>query len=296
MIKRSLLLLVASAFALTLLFSPGGEQAANAGVSPSMDAMSLDFVTTGNTASAIGANDDCIQAAAGAMVDIDVTADNIPTTNKLFGFYGTIAFSGAALTIQTVDIDFKIGVLAGSSPLDASGALPDSSGAWTVSAADLTTTPEASSESGDGVLARVTVEVNGALTSGLYNMALTFGTHTDPNNDTWDATVLNGGRIAVGTSTCADPFKQGDVDCNNLVNSIDALKVLRSNASLPVAQTEPCANIGTGASPNQMGNVDCSTTGVNSIDALKVLRFNASLAYTQTNPCVDIGETIVDNV
>jgi hypothetical protein len=35
----------------------------------------------------------------------------------------------------------------------------------------------------------------------------------------------HGGRISVGTSTCADPFKQGDVDCNNLVNSIDALKI-----------------------------------------------------------------------
>jgi hypothetical protein len=259
-----------------------------------MAAMSLDMDATGNTPSAIGTNDTCIHADPGASVDIDITADDIPTTNKMIAFSGTISFSGAALTIMAADLNYKLGVLAGPDPVDVSEALPDSSGTWDFSALD-TGDPATTAESGDGVLARVNVEVNGALTSGLYNMSLTFGYHYDTNNDAFAAMVLNGGRIAVGTSTCADPFKQGDVDCNNLVNSIDALKILRSNASLSVAQTEPCADIGTGASPNQMGNVDCSTpAGVNSIDALKILRFNASLPYAQSNPCVDIGQTTQD--
>jgi len=291
-IKRSLLLLVASAFALTLLFSPGGEQAANA-VGSSMDAMSLDMNIAGNTASAIGANDTCIPAAPGDMVFIDVTADNIPASNPMLAFDGAVAFSGATLTILDADtVNYKIKVLPGSFPASTSEAVPDDSGTWAFGAFDAGL---GTHESGDGVLARVTVEVNGALTNGLYNIALTQGRHVDPNNDPHTATVLNGGRIAVGTSTCADPFKQGDVDCNNLVNSIDALKILRSNASLSVSQSEPCADIGTGASPNQMGNVDCSApTGVNSIDALKILRFNASLSYSQSNPCVDIGQTTQD--
>ena len=80
---------------------------------------------------------------------------------------------------------------------------------------------------------------------------------------------------------------QGDVDCSGGVNSIDALKILRHNASLVVAQTEPCADIGTLVT-QVIGDVDCSG-GVNSIDALKILRHNASLVVAQTEPCTDIG-------
>ena len=36
----------------------------------------------------------------------------------------------------------------------------------------------------------------------------------------------------------------GDVDCDRDIDSVDALKVLRHVASLPVAQTEPCQDIG----------------------------------------------------
>jgi len=35
----------------------------------------------------------------------------------------------------------------------------------------------------------------------------------------------------------------GDVDCNGIVNSVDALKVLRFVAGLSVTQTEPCPDI-----------------------------------------------------
>lgn len=35
----------------------------------------------------------------------------------------------------------------------------------------------------------------------------------------------------------------GDVDCNGIVNSVDALKVLRFVAGLSVNQTEPCPDI-----------------------------------------------------
>jgi hypothetical protein len=69
----------------------------------------------------------------------------------------------------------------------------------------------------------------------------------------------------------------GNVDCNgpiNGVNAIDALKVMRHSASLPVAQNEPCADIGALIGGEQVqGDVDCSNPhAVNSIDALKILR------------------------
>jgi hypothetical protein len=38
---------------------------------------------------------------------------------------------------------------------------------------------------------------------------------------------------------------QGDVDCGNTVNSVDALKLLRYGAGLSVAQNDPCPDVGT---------------------------------------------------
>lgn len=36
----------------------------------------------------------------------------------------------------------------------------------------------------------------------------------------------------------------GDVDCSTSVNAIDALKILRGAAQLPVSQTQPCTPMG----------------------------------------------------
>jgi len=77
----------------------------------------------------------------------------------------------------------------------------------------------------------------------------------------------------------------GDTDCKDPVgdvNAVDALQVLRRNASL-----EPygaCAN-------NAEADVDCSGT-INAVDSLKILRHNAGLPVTQIGPepdaCPDI--------
>ena len=88
----------------------------------------------------------------------------------------------------------------------------------------------------------------------------------------------------------------GDVDCDDDVDSVDALKALRHVASLSVAQTEPCPDVGTalarvsdeGAAVETMGDVDCDGD-VDSVDALKVLRHVASLSVAQTEPCRDLG-------
>jgi len=36
----------------------------------------------------------------------------------------------------------------------------------------------------------------------------------------------------------------GDVDCNGVVNSADALRILRYSAGLSVNQSEPCTDVG----------------------------------------------------
>ena len=97
------------------------------------------------------------------------------------------------------------------------------------------------------------------------------------------------------SETPGDGPAQGDVDCDGDVDSVDALKVLRHVAGLPVSQTEPCDDIGAGLSRvsaagelTLIGDVDCDED-VDSVDALKILRHVASLPVAQTEPCRDIG-------
>ena len=85
------------------------------------------------------------------------------------------------------------------------------------------------------------------------------------------------------------PGAFGNVNCTGGINSVDALLVLRSNAGLPVAQSEPCEDIDKDSLPNGelQGDVDCSND-VNSVDALKLLRYSAGLSVAQTEPCPNI--------
>jgi hypothetical protein len=71
------------------------------------------------------------------------------------------------------------------------------------------------------------------------------------------------------------------------VNSIDALKILRHNASLQVSQTEPCTDLGQSTGSRDQGDVDCNNA-VNAIDALKVLRGVAGLAVQQEPGCPSV--------
>jgi len=70
------------------------------------------------------------------------------------------------------------------------------------------------------------------------------------------------------------------------VTATDALKILRSVAGLPVTQTEPCDDIGSGG-PVQ-GDMNCSGD-VTAVDALKILRFVAALPDTLPPACPTIG-------
>ena len=94
------------------------------------------------------------------------------------------------------------------------------------------------------------------------------------------------------TPIAAGPNAWGNVDCGGGISSVDALKVLRSNAGLSVSQTEPppCPNIATElhASGWTQGDVDCFGT-VTAVDALKLLRFAANLSVTQGPGCPLIG-------
>ena len=82
---------------------------------------------------------------------------------------------------------------------------------------------------------------------------------------------------------------QGDVDCNGVVNSVDALKVLRFVAQLSVSQEDGCPLIGTDVA-SLFGDINCNDA-VNSVDSLGILRFVAQLPPLSAPPgCAPVGE------
>jgi plastocyanin len=93
----------------------------------------------------------------------------------------------------------------------------------------------------------------------------------DANDEILDSVVFLQANSLVGSGP-------GDSDCNEFINSIDALHVLRASAQLPT--TAQCiAN----------GDVNCSGV-LNSIDALLILRFAALLPIPPLPPgCPPIG-------
>jgi hypothetical protein len=102
-----------------------------------------------------------------------------------------------------------------------------------------------------------------------------------------------GAHCDIGAYERALPLVQGNVDCEIGVNSVDALKLLRYNASLSVIQAQPCPLINDMVSGFPFGDVDCSG-GISSVDALKILRHNAFLPVPQNEPpdCPDIGQLL----
>ena len=288
MLSKPGFLLLTGLFALAVV-ALGGGSGAEAGTG-SMTAMSLDLDITGNTNTTIGTVEECQEVDQGQTIVVDLVADNIPASNPMIGYGALLSLNGAALQITALEDTRLLGVAAGSSVAGASEPVPGPTppdGDFGINGID---TNIAAAESGDGILARMTIDVAAGAVDGVYDVFVGAAGHVDTNSVTWAPDSIGNGRIAVGTATCASGTKQGDVDCNNVVNSTDALKVLRSNAGLPVQQVgpepDPCDNIGTGTP--LMGDVDCNLT-VNSVDALKILRSNAALSVSQNEPCPDIG-------
>ena len=281
--KAALVLGSLAGLLIAVAFLARGDSVTRADVG-GMTAMSLDMDTTGNTATSVGAIDVCVHAIAGDAVTVDVTAQGIPPTTAMIAFAATISYDKNSLSVTANNVSMMLNANSGSQIFDTSDAVPDTDGTFNFGAID---TGSGTGESGDGVLARTTITVSNSAVSGyLYNVNLSNGAHIDSNNMAYAPNAINGARIAVGSATCTDTFKKGDVDCNNLINSADALKVLRFAAGLSVNQAEPCTDVGSGTPKN--GDINCNGS-VNSVDALLLLRHNAGLSVTLPPGCAAIG-------
>lgn len=87
-----------------------------------------------------------------------------------------------------------------------------------------------------------------------------------------------------GAGDACERAGSGNVDCDDTVNAVDALKVLRHTAGLAVVQDEPCADIGTIIAAGLQGDVNCDGE-VNAVDALLILRTVAELSVSLPQGC-----------
>src|SRR5438105_3274474 len=104
-----------------------------------MAAMSVDMDTTGNSATALGADDPCVQAAAGTDVILDITANSIPASNPMIGYTYTLHYDSTALSVTAQNPNFLLASTSGSNLLNASDSVPDSDGSFVASVVDVST-------------------------------------------------------------------------------------------------------------------------------------------------------------
>ncbi|MCH8200629.1 MAG: hypothetical protein IIB85_01765 [Chloroflexi bacterium] len=143
-------------------------------------------------------------------------------------------------------------------------------------------------------LASITFAAVGAIDD-CSDLTITVVSHLgpDPTGSETDPATTDGEICIVEEP--APERRWGDGDCSGEVNPIDSLKVLRSDAGLPVSQTGDCPVIGSNVTVDGTArlwnDVDCGGA-VNPIDSLKTLRHDAGLSVSQSAGCPGVATTV----
>jgi hypothetical protein len=184
----------------------------------------IDADTSGNTDTALGAIDECVEISEGESHEIDIFVEDV---TDLLAWEAIISFEPAVLQIVDEDVQLFMAANEGSDVQDFSGELPDSDGRYwlqTFDAAD-----PLALDSGSGVLARVTVQGvgpgvselrlplldvdgdgqpdvgQGPLLQGVGENGIDVVTIGDVNGDSLFDGPIGEARIAVDAS-CSDPL------------------------------------------------------------------------------------------
>ena len=143
-------------------------------------------------------------------------------------------------------------------------------------------------------LASITFAAVGAIDD-CSDLTITVVSHLgpDPTGSETDPATTDGEICIVEEP--APERRWGDGDCSGEVNPIDSLKVLRSDAGLPVSQTGDCPVIGSNVTVDGTArlwnDVDCSGA-VNPVDSLKTLRHDAGLSVSQAEGCPGVATSV----
>ena len=158
---------VVALVALAAVSLTNGEGSAQEGV-----AVGVDADPDGNTATSLGAIDQCVAVATGDTFQVDVFIADVA---DLLAWEAYFSFDGSIVNVTDRDVELFQAANADSDVFDASESLPSSGGLYRLGAIDFGQPP--SPDSGSGVLARLTLEAVGAGISPAILITL------DANND-----------------------------------------------------------------------------------------------------------------
>src|SRR5438093_13671720 len=71
--------------------------------SGSMQAMSVDTDVSGNDATTLGPNDQCVQTTAGSDVTVDITALGVPDSNPMIAYFYILQYDPSVLSVTAQD-------------------------------------------------------------------------------------------------------------------------------------------------------------------------------------------------
>jgi hypothetical protein len=147
---------VAAAVLSSNLAPPGQALAQDA----SEPRLSIDADPTGNTATALDSREACVSVSKGDTFDVDVVVEGM---TDLLAWEAYLSFNPDNVRITDRDVQFFTAATANGNAFDISESVPDNDAPYRVGAANITDSPEGSS--GEGVLARLTMEAVGSGTS-----------------------------------------------------------------------------------------------------------------------------------
>jgi len=152
-----LLAAIVTATLITVVRGVNGGEATHS--QTTIDLVAVDPNIAGNTATSLGSQDICLEVAAGATVEVDVTVSAIPSERPLTAFQLDLFYDLNIVNVTTANVAMLLGVNEGSNVIPAlSDSVPDSDGAFQSAALDLSTS---AGETGPGVLSRITLKAVG---------------------------------------------------------------------------------------------------------------------------------------
>lgn len=209
-------------------------------------AVGIDANPTGNTATAVGPIDACASLASDQTVAVDLFVTDV---QGLAGWQGVLSYDNSVVSV--VDANVRLFVAANPASEVASlspDPLPDTDGAYALLVADL---GDKTGESGNGVLARLTLQAVGPGTTALTLSNVLLGDPSaapigDVNGDTYFDGPLSGAEIRVDQSCppatpLAVPSPAVTVEATPTAIGTPAATGTPQPAASPAAQPTPAA-------------------------------------------------------
>jgi len=130
---------------------------------PGIDEVGIDLDPSGNTAGSLGLIETCIEkSSSDPNFDIDVYIKDIPADSPVAGFNGAFNFPAGVVNVVATNGSFFLNQTAGSGVRDESQAMPWAASPGSIAVVDRGGAYPATSETGQGVLMRLTLDIVGA--------------------------------------------------------------------------------------------------------------------------------------